>query len=300
MDDQAVWPPSQQIVETDWSLADLQPGDLVFSSKADGADWIQWIFEVSNHQWRHVGAVFDRNGELCIVEINGNAFHSRSIDEFIESYDRFGAARLDLSPRCIARATDWMVDKVGDDHVYAWDDLLLAGILALTKPGVHRKNGPRVRAALDAALKAAKEGQTYGATDSYTCSGFIQMAYDLVGDECSIVHERWRSGESWPPRLESLDDLLREDLDPAEQRRLDDLYGDASLIELYELGDVVDRGPGMMEDGQLGETIRVLLHAIAGFAKPAPDRLDSDGRWVTPADLWDSRSVSARGPLLTE
>lgn len=298
--DQVAWPPRQEPVETAWSVEDLQPGDLVFATKAPGADSIQWVFEFSKHPWRHVASVIERDGELHVVEIDRNEFIHRPLAAFFAAFDRFGAARLGLDPRCIASASDWMESKVGVDHVYAWDDLMLAGVLALTAHGPRKGRGRRVRAALNAAVNAAKEGMTSGATESYTCSGFIQVAYEEVGGNCSIIHERWRRAESWPPRLDSLDDLLRDDLEPAEQQRLDDLYSDASLLELYELTHSVDRGLGDLpiSDDQTSEWIRVLRHALAGFfAGPTPDRLETDGRWVTPTDLWSSPSVTARGPL---
>lgn len=298
--DQVAWPPRQGPSEKEWSVDDLQPGDLVFATKAPGADSIQWVFEASKHPWRHVASVIERGDELHVVEIDRNDFIHRPLAAFFGAFDRFGAARLGLDPVCIASASDWMESKVGVDHVYAWDDLLLAGLFAIRTRGLHKRQGRRVRAALDAALSAAKDGMTSGATESYTCSGFIQVAYEQASGNCSIVHDRWRRAESWPPRLESLDELLREDLDSAERQRLDDLYGDASLLELYELVESVDRGLGdiPITEDQTRETIHVLRSAIAGFfTGSTPERLETDGRWITPTDLWESPSVIGRGEL---
>lgn len=173
-------------------------------------------------------------------------------------------------------------------------------MLALTTKGAFVDSRQQVRAALDAALAAAKRGQQSGAVDSFTCSGFIQAAFEEAAGDCTILHDRWRRSE-WPLRLESLDDLLRVDLDPVERERLDALYGDASLLELVELGAAVDRGGDVWlpKPSQLAETARVLFHAVNGFRGAPPDRLVTDGRWVTPTDLWESRSVRMRGRLVS-
>jgi len=292
--ERATWPPSTLSEVTAWTLADVAPGDLVFSSKAPRADKIEVLNEIAGQQWRHVGAVVNRDGGSYVVEIDKNSFGYRPLSDFMSAFDRYGVARLGLDPSCIDQASRWMQGKIAAGHVYAWDDLFLAGMLSLTARGIFVDHRERVRAALHAALEAAKAAQQSKATDSFTCSGFIQWAFEQAEGSCTIEHARWRAAVSWPPRLPSLDDVLSD-----EGIHLDADFADASLLELYELASVVDRSDDWRPNrDQWREGIRVLLVAASGYMQgAAPEHLHTDGRWVTPTDIWQSRSVSERGWL---
>ncbi len=288
-----MWPPRAQAKIVDWTLDEIRPGDLVFSSKPQGADFIQRINDLSRHPWRHVAAVVDDGGERHVVEIDKNTFGYRPLTDFVQAFDRCGVARLGLDPACIDRATEWMREKVDCEHIYAWDDLLLAGLLALVTRGIFVTHRDQVRAALYGAYEAAKVGQESGAVDSFTCSGFIQSAYDEAGGRCAIVHEAWRHAPAWPPRIASLDELLGGTAGSSLA------FADASLLELYELSLTLDcDGEWRPNKDQLGELVRVIAGAIGGWRSgDAPTRLAMDGRWITPSDLWTSASVSAKGYL---
>lgn len=292
--DDPVWPAHPQTHVDMWTVDDLRAGDLVFSSKQKNADRYEILNQVAGQRWRHVGALIERGDELHVVEIDKNAFGVRPLSQFMTKFDRFGAARLGLAPACIAAATDRMEARIDDGHFYAFDDLFLAGMLSLTTRGIFVGQRARVRAALAAAIDAAKQGQVANALDSFTCSGFIQWAYESADGDCSIEHDRWRRAGSWPPRLGSIDELLAD-----EGASLDAMFGDASLLDLLELTQAVDRSDDWKPiPDQYGEGLRVLWAAITGFhGGDAPERIVTDGRWVTPSDLWESRSVSARGEL---
>ena len=130
----ATWPPSAADTEViDWTIDDLQIGDLIFCTKSSGP--LAGLGRLAGEPWRHVGAVdVDPDGDLAVIEA-GQHFGWRKLDVFLDSYDGYGAARLDLGPRCIESAMAWMHDHVypdGDNYVYAWDDLVLAGLISKT------------------------------------------------------------------------------------------------------------------------------------------------------------------------
>ncbi len=291
--DTPIWPPPAELVTETWTPEDLRAGDLIFASKEAGADIFERCNTIAAQPWRHVGALVGRDDGFHVVEIIHNEFGLRDLATFMNAYDSFGAVRLGLDPANIAAATELMESRIGDNHVYPLDDLILAGMLALTTRGIFARHPQQVRAALDNAGRRAKELQKVDGADAFTCSGFIQWAYDQVAPDHSIYHDRWRSATTWPPRLETLDELFAD-----ETTR--DQYADMSLFELYELTQAVDRGAlGPPSRDEVGEIVHVLWAALTGyvFGEP-PERIVTDGRWVTPADLWKSPSVSMRATLL--
>lgn len=289
MTNTVTWPPRSAVDVDTWSVDDIQPGDLVFCSKGPSADWLEVINEIAGQRWRHVASVIERDGTLYVAEIDKNSFNLRTLDAFLSAFDRYGAARLRFGPECVARANQLMLEQIDAGHVYAWDDLILAGVLSLTTRGIFVAHRDRVRAALAAAAEAAKRAQLAEGVDSFTCSGFIEWAYARAGEHCRIEHERWLRSDCWPPQMESIDEVLGEEADPT-------TFADMTLLELLELAEVTTlQGGWKPTSDQFGEMARVLRAAIGGAFREAPERIVTDGRWVTPTDLWDSRSVVSRG-----
>lgn len=289
MVDSVTWPPQSAPEIGTWSVGDIQPGDLVFCSKGPSADWLEIINEIAAQRWRHVASVIERDGTLYVAEIDKNSFNLRTLEAFLTAFDRYGAARLRFDPTCIARANQLMLDQIDSGHIYAWDDLILAGILSLTTRGIFVAHRARVRAALAAAAEAAKSAQVADDIDSFTCSGFIEWAYAHAGHHCRIEHERWLRADAWPPHLESIDEVLSDTGDPSP-------FADTTLLELLELTEVTMlQGEWKPTSDQYGEMVRVVRAAIGGAFREPPERIVTDGRWVTPTDLWESRSVVSRG-----
>lgn len=290
------WPPAAQVEEQAWHVAELRPGDLIFCSKLPGADGVERVNQIANQQWRHVGALVEHEGELHVVETQLDTFGTRSLAAFFGDYDRFGAVRLGLPQELIDLATARMYGRLGDPNIYAADDLVLAGLSCLTRRGIFVNNRPQVRAALAAAAASASEARTRGGVASFTCSNFLYWAYLDADGACAVHFDRWRSATTWPPRLATIDELLSD-----EGVALDDVYGDATLLDLFEITQLVDRTANPVIPGvdQWGEIIRVLVGFVAGYVwGEAPDRLHAHGRWVTPGDFWDSSSVARRGQIL--
>lgn len=299
------WPPRDNGIETTtWRIDDLRVGDLLFGQRAGGP--LAWLCDAADEPWRHVGSVIDDDGQLKVVEIRGNRFLLTTFDWFFapeRRYVEFGAARLRLGDACIATANAWMRSALGDgdeaEQVYAWDDLIMAGLIAASHRGLVAGHRDRVRAAIVAAARAAKERLEFDGQMSLTCSAFVQLAYDHAGgaaSRCAIEHQRWR-GEpvSWPARSPQVDELF--EMSEAELTGYDDL----SVLDVLLEAERVDRGTGTtrMRPGQLAELLYVLVHALGGYALgEAPRQLDMDSRWVTPGDLWRSPTVAERAIIV--
>lgn len=292
------WPPAPAPAETEtWTRADLQAGDLVFCARNAGP--LTALGKIADEPWRHVGSLIENaDGDLMIVENIGPRFCYRPLDTFLDSYDSYGAARLGVDAECIAAANQWMSERVdgGEELIYAWDDLILAGLIATTRRGIFVGQRQRVRAAMAAAAAACKEQLERRDAASLTCSAFVQLAYDDAGSACTIVHERWRNHTtSWPPRVATLDEFFNEATE--EYVAGFDDHSVADLLVAAQADDRWVRGTHIELD-QVAEIARVLLAAVAGYSlhRP-PDEIRDDGRWVTPGDLWRSPTVRARAIL---
>jgi len=292
------WPPEDADIETgQWTPDDLRVGDLVFGQKADGA--LARLCELADEPWLHVGSVVEDDGELKVIEIRGDEFLLSELSFFFSPrrYYRWGAARLKLHADCVESANDWMRAHLqGGDrakHVYAWDDLVLAGVISASQRGLFARFPTEVRSAIAVAGAYCKESLKYRTQTSLTCSGFVQIAYDVAGGECAIEHPRWRSEPvSWPDRSPNIDEVF--EMTEAELVG----YDDVSALDLYLDAEGIDRGAETTRPrlGHVGEGLKVLAAAVAGFAigDPLPDGLGVDSRWVTPGDLWRSPSVLER------
>jgi len=292
-------PPEQRDIETGhWSRGDLRVGDLLFGQRSGGM--LTWLCEAADEPWRHVGSLIEEDGELMVVEILGDAFRLNTLDYFFDpkrSYVGWGAARMRVAPECVAAANDWMRSHVreGDrtEQVYAWDDLILAGVIAATHRGLLALDPQRLRAAIMAAGQRCKESLEFRGELSLTCSAFVQFAYENAGGRCVIEHPRWRSEPvSWPERSPLIDELF----EMSEQELAG--FDDVSLVDVLLESERIDRSTGTtrIQPGQVGELLRVFCAALGGYAfgDPPPRGLGVDSRWVTPGDLWRSPSVLER------
>jgi len=296
------WPPEASELETgEWSVDDLRVGDLVFGQKEAGA--LARLCELAGEPWLHVGSVLEHEGELKVVEIRGDEFLLSELSFFFSPrrYYRWGAARLGVHQDCSEAANEWMqVHLQGGEraqHVYAWDDLVLAGVISASHRGLFAKYPNEVRSAIATAGAYCKESLKYRSATSLTCSSFVQFAYESAGGECAIAHPRWRSEpNSWPDRSPYIDEVFAMDEDELAG------YDDVSVMDLYLDADRVDRGAETTRPriGHVSEMVKVLAAAVGGFAvgEELPAGLGVDSRWVTPGDLWRSPSVNERAVVI--
>lgn len=268
---------------------ELERGDLVFTKRDGGT--MDRLTDIAGEQWRHVGAVTeDGDGLPAVVEIHGNAFNHRTFDQFFADYTRAGAMRLDLDPACIHRATDWMDSRIGDPHQYAWDDVILAGLIAATTRASAPTDRDLIRRMIRAAAEHAKPELGHRGKDALTCSAFIARAYKESGAGCALQLKLWRRTRSWPPQIPSL-----EALDTVTDAEWFGVMEGQSMVDLYNRGAGQARScnGSFMQGAQVSELARVVFGAVLGLgdSSPLPDRIETDGRWVTPGQIWESPAV---------
>ena len=163
------WPQRTDEIETrQWTIEDLREGDLVFGQKAGGA--LVTLCRLAEEPWLHVGSVVADGDELKVVEIRGDRFLLTELSSFFGPgrYVEWGAARLRVQEPCWHGANEWMCSHLSGDNgentgtqVYAWDDLILAGVMSATRRGLLAKYPDQVRSAIATAGSYCKESLEY-------------------------------------------------------------------------------------------------------------------------------------------
>ncbi|MEZ5412305.1 MAG: hypothetical protein R2761_30005 [Acidimicrobiales bacterium] len=244
-------------------------GDLVFCARPG---LLQDLCSRAGEPWRHVGlAVTDREGRLSISEVAGPRFGLRPLEAIVERYEAMAVGRVAPAHQLQAtRAAQWTAMFVDRPQVYAWDDLILAGLVSVSRCYVLPTEEPVLERALRAATSALAR-VPHGPEDrNYTCSSFIAAALteaelplkvDLVGSRCG----------SQRPSL----------LDLARRRRRPLRAGAGSHI-------TGDQLIGLTRAVALG-----VLAAGTGLTGATPIEHDAL-RWITPGDLWRSDLLAHR------
>lgn len=267
-------------ITDDWVTPDAPPvedtitvdkvveGDLVFCARPG---LLQELCTRAGEPWRHVGlAVADKDGGLSISEAAGPRFGLRPLAAIVEKYEAMAVGRVAPAHQIqAAHAARWTVDFAEREQVYAWDDLILAGLVSVSRCYVLPTEEPVLERALRAAASALAD-VPHGPDDrSYTCSSFIANALieaelplkvDLIGSRCGA-------------RRPSLLDLAR--------RRRRPLRAGA--------------GSRMSSEQLLGLTRAVALAVLAaGTGLTGAGPVDDPLRWITPGDLWRSDLLAHR------
>lgn len=297
------WPfrPSGQVDELPvLSLGDVVEGDLLFTARVTP---YQYLCEAAGDPWRHVGMVVEKKKVLSLAEVVGDQFCSRPIEALTEGQAAIGLVRLRDEPDDImTNAIDWTRSKLDSGHLYAWDDVIVAGIILATRKYWRPIDIDAVaRAVHHAADRAASAERS---TLSMTCSSFVYEAYRQAGDPSRLdvpitalwsIPNRYRSSETNAEPV-SLDMLLQ--LDAADRHAIVSAWSLYELSAIASFDDDQERGNHgtRMSGRQLAATVRTLVHVIAGFAvgDVVPERLPLDPRWITPGDLWRLTGVATR------
>jgi len=264
--------PDAPTVDGTITVDQVVEGDLVFCARPG---LLQDLCSRAGEPWRHVGlAVAGDDGELSISEVAGARFGLRPLAQIVERYEAMAVGRVAPAHQAqSAGAARWTATHGGRAHVYAWDDLILAGLVSVSRCYVL----PHEEPVLERALRAAASSLAHiphGPDDrTYTCSSFIAAALqdaelplkvDLTGSRCG-------------PERPSLLDLAR--------RRRRPLRAGA--------------GSRITGDQLIGLTRAVLLGVLAastGLTAATP--IDDALRWVTPGDLWRSELLARRWYLV--
>lgn len=261
--------PDAPLVDGTLTLDQVVEGDLVFCARPG---LLQDLCTRAGEPWRHVGlAVADRDGGLSISEVAGPHFGLRPLASIVDRYEAMAVGRVAPAHQIqAAQAARWTATFVDRPQVYAWDDLILAGLVSVSRCYALPADEPVLERALRAAASAL-DRVPHGRDDrNYTCSSFIAAALtdaelplkvDLVGSRCGA-------------RRPSLLDLARRQRRPLR----------------------AGAGSRITSDQLIGLTRAVALGVLAagtGLTGSAPIEEDAL-RWITPGDLWRSELLARR------
>ena len=247
-------------------LEDIIEGDLVFCARPSP---LQSLCDRAGEPWRHVGVAARCDGHISIAEVSGPRFGVRRLADVLRT-NTVAVGRVGRRGRPQAsRAAQYCRARCGDEQIYAWDDVILAGFIAATR----RFSLPHDRDALERAVGVAtsvvRSRPVAPAGVGYTCSSFVAVAFMQAGFPLEF--------DLYLPRSEGVR---------------------PSLFELV-------RGSGRSFRSGGGSRIsaqqtRFLVRAIfygaaAGIGAKLPNDIHDDAyRWVTPGDLWRSNSLAER------
>lgn len=163
------------------TVAEVRQGDLIFCTKASP---MQRLLTAVGDPWRHVAMALDIDGELCIGEVSGaHKIVARPLEKALEFYDLVASARVDrTSDNCTASAAEWVREYIGSDQLYAWDDVLLVGLLLATRRSLPPAQIDRLAAAMEEVAQRAPKAEH----PSMTCSSFIFEAFSQTGEACRL------------------------------------------------------------------------------------------------------------------
>lgn len=289
-------------VEVDLTVDKLEPGDLVFCYRKDFGYSIPG--RIAKEPWRHVGLVVDVGPELKIdfVQIHGNSFDLTELEEFFRENDKVGYARVDRPADCIARAVEWTREQVDKDAVYAFDDFVLAGVVAFAHTKVTPLTRRWVIAATTAAYKSCENRKTADGAETYICSAFVDRAFREA--DCKLDYDRWRQSPDpapLPSARRPVEDYFR--ATPRSLLEVSRLPESTTMLDLYFASPPRMRSAhdAQIDRTQIATACKALVAAITGVKRPEADdyiRVKTDGRWVAPGDLWRSPSIAQRGSLV--
>ena len=139
--------PDAQRVDGTIRADEVTTGDLVFCARSS---FLQELCTRAGEPWRHVGLAYERDGVTMVVEVSGPRFGERELTTIVDSYRWAAIGRVaapPAKPRRSRRPTG-VPTMSATDQVYAWDDLVLAGFIAVTR----RWSLPHERAKLERAV----------------------------------------------------------------------------------------------------------------------------------------------------
>ena len=270
--------PDAQRVDGTIRADEVTTGDLVFCARSS---FLQELCTRAGEPWRHVGLAYERDGVTMVVEVSGPRFGERKLTTILDSYRWAAIGRVGARQRAASvEAANWCAHHVGDEQVYAWDDLVLAGFIAVTR----RWSLPHERAKLERAVATAIEvlataqqrrEPPFGVHPGYSCSAFLLAAFAEVGHPLHYDLGLPRGFGQRP----SIWELIRSG--PRPLRSVEGTH---------------------MSGRQAASVLRALVAGMFALSdgQPPSDSLKGGGsyRWATPGDLWRSPSITERRYLI--
>ena len=255
-------------IEVDGTIdpGDIVEGDLVFTSRPG---LLQDLCNRAGEPWRHVGLATVDDGVVSITEVSRNRFDIRPMSRVVTTNDEVAIGRVAHVGRArAAEAARWCRRHGRGEQLYAWDDVMLAGLIATARHYTLQAERDALQRAIEAAttVVGARRAMDDTAT-SYTCAAFIAEAFARAGHPIDIELRIPRAVDDRPAIVELIRGRTRPQLRAGRPTTKE--YG----IVLYAL--------------------------VAGMAAVRSDSggqpIDLDQyRWAMPGDLWRSPSVVER------
>ncbi len=276
---QTAIPDAQQIHGT-IEASEVTTGDIVFCARPSP---LQDLFTRAGEPWRHVGMAIVVDGVPSIIEVSGPKFDVRPIAAVLDSATAAAIARFGFEGRpYAAKAANWCFEHAHQEQTYAWDDVILAGFIAVTRRFSLPHDQPRLERVVDAAVSTLAAHQTnrvqtqQAAANSYSCSAFVVAAFQEVGYPIDFDLSLPRAEDVRP----SLWEIAR-----AGERPLRSAHG--------------SRISATQSAGLARSLITGLMAAQQCATKPNSN-IDRSRwhRWASPGDIWRSSSEMERLELL--
>ncbi len=290
-------------------LSEVREGDLVFTARPGR---LQTLCELAGDPWRHVGVVTEVDGVLSSSEVAGHKFQHRPLHRIAAApHTAVGIARFpDEHAGCASKAATWVNSMLAKDNLYAWDDLILTGILLLVRRRAPASMFDEVMKVIQSAEQLAREVPPPSDQRSFTCASFAFHAFAQAGADCrpsvEIEPVRTRPGrfrDEGPAQAPPLAELISD----AERGDFDALTEPLERFSLLELSGVepAREGPrtrfsatSRMNAEQFATIARSLARIVASVTtSELPPKLVLDERWVSPGDLWRLDNLSLRALL---
>ncbi len=153
---------------------DVQPGDLVVSRKANSA--LDKLITGTHDPFHHIGIVVDYDGELTVAEFTFAGCCSRPLQTFVDHYDDVAVLHTNLSADERARVNAVAIQHLGSTATYAWDEVVLTGLVALARDRQHTKHSLRAGWCI-ARLEAAVYRRNRSSRRALFCSSFVVAVF---------------------------------------------------------------------------------------------------------------------------
>ena len=256
-------------IEVDGTIdpGEVDEGDLVFTSRPG---LLQDLCNRAGEPWRHVGVATLHDGDLSITEVSRNKFDIRPMSRVIESNHEVAIARVEPDARGRAvEAARWCRQHGRNEQLYAWHDVMLAGLIATARHYTVQAERDALQRAIDAAASVVGTRRPQDeSTTSYTCAAFIAEAFERSGYPIDIELRVPRAaGGSRPALVELIKGRTRPQLR-------------AGLPTTKEYGIV------------LYALLAGMIAATSGNDRSSLDL--NQYRWAMPGDLWRSPSIVER------
>lgn len=249
---------------------DIVEGDLVFTSRPG---LLQDLCDRAGEPWRHVGLATVHDGVQSITEVSRHRFDIRPLTTVLAANREVAVGRVDADERHLAaKAAQWCMSHGRDEQLYAWHDVMLAGMIAVARHYSRPAEREALRRAIEAATDVVGSRRPPTGTASYTCAAFVAEGLEIAGCELELDVRVPRAVEGRP----AISELIRGRTRPQLRSRARPSTREFGIVLYALLAGVV----AASSDTELG---------LAEL-----DRL----RWAMPGDLWRSRSVTERFMVL--